>query len=189
MKSGSAVKHQLNQVIFRYIKKQLRENFRVAPETCSHNKVVATQGVGQVGVCFYEAEEGPRKVICDSLVLDGAEQARICPMWKAVRTKEAVKREFRKLILQGDKGVIASRFPDIAALLWVLDTDEDRAELEAAIQEAPEEDVREQSAGNHPPRVPVDAETRDGSGGAPRPGSAGDLSVPGDEIEGRGPVG
>ena len=193
MKSGSAVKHQLQQVVFRYVKKQLRENFRKSPETCIHNKSVEAPGGCRVGVCFYalqhEKNDDPRKVLCDSAMLDGAEQARNCPWWKALRTKGAVKRDFRQLIIQGDRGQIAAKYPDIAALLWVLDTDEDKESLEALIREAPEEDVdSEQSTGGNPTQVPSDGKSRNDPPGTPRSSEPGDLPLSGDQDQGRGPV-
>jgi len=195
MKSASAVKHQLQQVIFRYIKKQLRDNFRMDPETCVYNKRVV---IGQpskiapqaVGVCYYEKDEsGPRFVICDSLVAGCQDQARSCPMWKARFTKEAIKRNFRNL-LQGDKGLIAVNFPDIAALLWVLDTDEDATSLDAIVREAPVGDVCEQPSPDltsHIPGTGNKSESVPLRGSLPSP--LRDVAVPGDEIEGRGSVG
>jgi len=155
MKNGSAVKHQLQQVVFRHVKKQLRENFRKAPETCSCNTVFDTPGGGHVGVCLCipEGETLPRKVICDSCVLDGPEQALNCPWWAPLRSKEMIKQDFRQLLAQEDRGHIAARYPDIAALLWVLDTDEDRTALDTIIRETPEEADYQQSPDSNTTQV------------------------------------
>jgi len=183
MKSIGAVKHQLQQVIFRYVKKQLRENFRRAPETCKYNGVITAKDNNSVRLCFYEdpATGAPRRTLCDSNYLD---QARDCPLWEPCRTKESIKREFRKLILQGDRGQIAARFPDIAALLWVLDTDEDRKDLEDMIREAPEEDPIEQPTSNHPPEVSGDGGQSEVSpAGTSRDGTEGPRTLPGNQVE------
>ncbi|MEI6297857.1 MAG: hypothetical protein WCO84_09570 [bacterium] len=136
-----------------------------------------------MGVCYYELEDnaGPRKVVCDSLCLNGMTQAIECPMWQAVRTRESVKREFQKLI-HGDKGQIAVSFPDIAALLWVLDTDEDSSSLDTIIREAPEEECSEQSVDSHQPSVPVDVKDGGSPTGTPRASAPRDLPVSGDKI-------
>lgn len=160
MKSLGAVKHQLSQVIFRHVKRQLRDNFKQIPESCKFNKGVGVPGGCVVGVCFYG--DPPRKVLCDSALLDGTTQARDCPYWQPIRSKETVKKELQKLLLQGDRGVIASQYPDIAALLWVLDTDEDHDSLEAVVFEASSDDgvtTCEQPTNNHPTAVPVHEET------------------------------
>jgi hypothetical protein len=49
--------------------------------------------------------------------------ARECTLFSPLLTKDAVKAEFYAVIQSGDRGVIASQFPDIAALLWVLDVE------------------------------------------------------------------
>lgn len=167
MKSLGSVKHQLKQVIFRHVQRQLRDNFKQAPDTCKHNKAISAPGGCKVGICFYG--EPPKKILCDAAILDGAEQARDCPWWTALRSKDAVKQEIQKLLLQGDRGLIASRYPDIAALLWVLDTDEDRNALEATIQEASKEgDTSEQPVDNCSSKVLVNGESEGSSPGTPR---------------------
>jgi hypothetical protein len=44
-----------------------------------------------------------------------------CKWWEALRTKEEIKSEFRTLMASGNRGKIASLYPDVAALMWVLD--------------------------------------------------------------------
>jgi len=153
MKSEGAVRHQLKQVVFRHLKRQLRENFRAAPETCHYNKAVNIPGGGQVRLCYYKDDltDAPRKIVCDSEILDGVEQAENCPYWKPLRTKEAIKSEFQDLIAHGDRGHIAASYPDIAALLWVLDSDEDQLSLESFIKE---EGQCEQSFDDNPIPIP-----------------------------------
>jgi len=51
--------------------------------------------------------------------------ARECSLWDPLRTKAAVKAEFHEIVQSGDRGLIASEYPDIAALMWVLDDPSD----------------------------------------------------------------
>jgi len=73
--------------------------------------------------------------------------ARSCPFWEPLKTKAEVKEEFHALIQSGDRGLIASEFPDLAALMWVLDDPNEVPsvrEVEEAIQEAGESDDDEE---------------------------------------------
>jgi len=189
MKSVGTIRHQLQQVVFRHVKRQIKENFRKAPETCFHNQACEVSESCDVGICFHLGANGePRRVVCDSDVLDGMEQAQKCTMWEPLRTKEAIKDEFQAL-LEGDRGVIASKYPDIAALLWVLD-DEDPQEIGNIVREASEEEgTDEQSADGDPTEIPVDGQEQNGAIGAPRDGSTGVGTVSGDEIQGGSALG
>lgn len=125
MRSEGQVRHQLKQVTFRHLQKRLRENFRQRPDTCSHNMAfVLDEATGTtVGMCGYLSEEGcPRNVPCDARLPGGSEMARECPLWEAIQTKDQIKAEFKALVQNEDRGLVAAQYPDIAALLWVLDS-------------------------------------------------------------------
>jgi len=150
MRSEGAIRHQLKQVLFRHLQRELRANFRQAPTTCRLNRRCLVEGNSQfgvsIGVCYAEVDGRPRKVVCDARLSGGAEQARTCGLWVPLRDKDDIKREFRALMASGDYGVIAAKYPDVTALMWVLgvsvpdDLGEVEAEVEAA-EAAPEAPV------------------------------------------------
>jgi hypothetical protein len=47
--------------------------------------------------------------------------ASACLWWEPLKSKEEIKAEFRSLMSSGNRGKIASLYPDVAALMWVLD--------------------------------------------------------------------
>lgn len=120
MRSEGQIRHQLRQVTFRHLQKRLRENFRQRPGNCTFNRDVLLDGQTR-GFCGYQEDGEPRMVLCDSRFTGCVDMARTCPLWQPVRTKEDIKQEFLRL-LQGDRGLLAAQYPDIAALMWVLDS-------------------------------------------------------------------
>jgi len=122
MRSQGQIQHQLKQVVFRHLQKKLRANFKKRPDTCGHNRQVELDDCTVVHLCGVLASDGtPRNVPCDARIPGCSEMARECPLWVPVKTKDEVKAEFHGVIQSGDRGLIASEYPDIAALLWVLD--------------------------------------------------------------------
>jgi hypothetical protein len=122
MKSEAAVRRKLKQVLFRHLKQDLERNFQKLPHMCGLNG--KPQGPGLPRMCLLGANlpgtwQGQ---VCDASVDGGKEQARTCPYWKPLRTKEEIKDEFKALVAK-NRAAVASRFPDAAALLWVLDED------------------------------------------------------------------
>ena len=126
LRSPGQIRHQLKQVMFRYLQKEIRDNFKDHPEACLHNHWTPINGSPErIWICRCDAApiEGvvsPRGKVCDSRVAGSLLQARACKYRVAVRTKEQVKEEFRSL-MTSERGAIASRYPDVAALMWVLD--------------------------------------------------------------------
>lgn len=118
-RSTSQIRQQLKQVIFRHLQKELRGNFRRHPGTCRHNIEVPLGDGLTVGVCNFMVNGDPRRVLCDARN-HGVEQAHDCGLWEPWRSKDEVKSGFRTLIDSGDRGLIAVRYPDVAALMWVL---------------------------------------------------------------------
>lgn len=135
MRDEGQVRQKLKQVLYRHLQKRLRDVFRRRPHTCFHNRTYRVQGEVEIGVCTFQIEGKPRLVVCDPRVLQGIEQAKACPWWTALRGKETVKAAFRDILETTDRGRIAAEFPDVAALLWVLDD----VEIKAAMAEAEKE--------------------------------------------------
>ena len=123
MRSQSQIRQQLKQVTFRHLQKRLRHLFKKMPETCLHNYEVALdRDTGAcVHLCGCLSPNGvPRNVPCDVRIPGCSGMARNCSLWGPLQTKDLVKADFQAL-LKGDRGAIAENYPDIAALLWVLD--------------------------------------------------------------------
>lgn len=118
MKSEGQVRQKLKQVLFRHLQKRLRQVFRRRSDNCFHNRQ-NDQGPGLpvVGVCMFAGQENR---LCDGR-MRGSLDPKTCPYWEPLRGKEDVKAEFRDLIESPDRGRIANEYPDVAALLWVLD--------------------------------------------------------------------
>ena len=145
MRSEGQIRYQLKQVTYRHLQRRLRDNFRQRPDTCAHNKaLVLDESTGtSLGMCGLLSEDGcPRDIPCDARLPGGSERARECPLWEPLQTKEQIKADFKELLQNPDRGVIAAQYPDIAALLWVLDdAGEAHAALEVEDSEGHEHDV------------------------------------------------
>jgi len=121
MRTQEQIKQQLKQVVFRHRQRKLRDLFKHKPTTCCNNRKVPL-GVAHVRLCGVLNPAGiPRNVPCDSRIVGCDDMARECPLWGPRRDKADVKAEYHALIRSGDRGLIAAEYPDIAALMWVLD--------------------------------------------------------------------
>ena len=139
MRTEGQIRQQLKQVLYRHLQKKLRVAFRRHPRGCQHNQLVALDGQSKVGLCFHLAPGGvePRWTPCDERVLfKGGYVHLTCPYYTPLKTKEALKTEFRDLLQSGDRGRIAAEYPDVAALLWVLDNQDLTEEIKSAEAEA-----------------------------------------------------
>lgn len=136
MKSVGAIKHKLNQVRFRHLKKRLDAELRPAPNNCQYNVVVprhhalSSKGVAvdlaAVGVCVVGVRESdPAWPVshCDDRIDEGA-RARTCEKFCPRRTKEEIKEDFQKRLDLMTLPEVASHYPDMAALIWVLDVED-----------------------------------------------------------------
>lgn len=128
MREEATIRQRLKQVLFRHLQKKLRANFKKLPHTCKHNRAYRVDGDASVGVCH--AAKSPGRLICDSRIGGCVEWVKTkCPWWEAKKSKEQIKREFSELIESGERGRIASEYPDVIALKWVLDDSDLKAEL------------------------------------------------------------
>ena len=138
MKRETEVKRKLRQVIFRHLKKAVEDTLTPLPSSCLHNRVLTRSDGSEIGVCgfprstlkpgfprdreFLSADEA--EVICDASIPKGLARARVCPMWEPLFTrseaKAVFKSDFAALIDQG-RPAVALHYPDVAALMWVLD--------------------------------------------------------------------
>lgn len=125
MRPRTQIQHRLKQIIFRHLQKKLRVNFRKGANTCRHNIPYdlgdEDGGCAWIGRCGLVQPDGvPRGVICDARI-DQDAVGRGCPFWEPVQTKDEIRQEFETLIKGEDRGPLAAQYPDIAALMWVMD--------------------------------------------------------------------
>lgn len=142
MQSEGQVRQKLKQVAFRYLQRRLRENFRKRPATCIHNMTVILDEATNsgVGLCGFPSSDGLlRNVPCDTRIPGCLVMAKTCSLWAPLQTREQIKAEFAALLQSGDRGAIASLYPDLAALMWVLDDTPTTEELQAFVGDIPDE--------------------------------------------------
>lgn len=119
MRTEGQVRHQLAQVRYRHLKRDLRTGLSRKPENCSHNVSVIDSTV-RVNLCVLQ-EEGYQYTVCDSSC-GGLERASKCQNFECANTKDSIKQDFDEFLSTATRAEIAERYPDVAALLWVLDT-------------------------------------------------------------------
>ena len=118
MKTEGQVRHKLQQVTYRHLQRTVRKALSCRPENCIHNGSV-TLPTGEVRFCNVIEVDGS-KVPCDE-AFGGLEQASRCPQFALKNSKESVQEEFAHFLKTSDVATIAARYPDVAALLWVID--------------------------------------------------------------------
>lgn len=130
MRHEPSVQHKLKQVLYRHLQKHLRANFRRVPQSCRYNREV---GDSAVGVCIYQAEGRPRGMLCDARY-EGIAVAKSCSWFEPRHSAEEIKAEFRSIFEEPHRGLLGVAFPDVAALLWVLDPEDESPILEQAME-------------------------------------------------------
>jgi hypothetical protein len=117
MKTEGSIRHKLKQVKYRIVQKAVRNGLSRKPCNCTHSGLVrGVSGDDLFYVCLLDADR-PKEwegMICDQSVPPN------CPFFKPHKSKEEIESEIDDLLASGDMGAIASQYPDISALLWVL---------------------------------------------------------------------
>lgn len=121
MRSPGAIRHKLNQVRYRYLKKRIETELRPVPGNCTFNAPMGDEGHA---LCLFGAGSPQtwKPSFCDER-LDGGARAKGCSMFCARRTKDQVKDEFETEFNTFTIADVAYRYPDMAALIWVLGED------------------------------------------------------------------
>lgn len=145
MKPEGQIKHKLAQVRFRHLKRETRTGLSRRSGNCKFNGLIDLPGHMNVGVCLHSAEDPAcwNGGSCDDNLNERASQ---CPLFETLNTKDSVRDEFNSFMAKADRAHIAERYPDMAALLWVLDLDKP-----GALPEQDEQDEDEEAA--PPPEV------------------------------------
>lgn len=130
MKTVGSVKHKLQQVVFRHRKKLVRELTREIPANCKYHRLVEV-GLGvETEICLFGAD--------DPTTWENRDCRAKCGTFEPKATKEQIKARFQEE-MGGDLAVIAVKYPDTAALLWVLDGDAET--IDGAVEEESEDEM------------------------------------------------
>jgi hypothetical protein len=121
MRTEGAIQYKLKQVCYRHRKKLIEERLRPSPSNCIFNDIPIYEGeISAYRVCCYDGEEDWGGLVCDDEV-GGSLLAKRCRFFRARETAEEIKAEFSESLKKDALGVIAAKYPDIAALMWVLE--------------------------------------------------------------------
>lgn len=103
MKTEGEIHHKLQQVRFRHLKKELEARLAQDPENCKHWTNLST--------CKLQSIPCSRR----------PNTALKCGVFEQVNDKDALKSQMKAFFRTRPAAEIAVRFPDVAALMWVLD--------------------------------------------------------------------
>jgi hypothetical protein len=110
MKTRGQVAQKFKQTKFRHIKREIRRLLKQTAPNCQNNRTLDLD-LGPVGVCALDCE------ICDARCGDRAPD---CADWIPRYDAEEAKESLRNFFQTRSVAEISVRFPDVAALLWVL---------------------------------------------------------------------
>ena len=111
MRTSGQVAQKLKQVRFRHLKKEMSRLLKVSCWNCKNISPVTVQGGGKLGVCKLDFKT------CDPSVQDRSES---CGVFEPIHTPEEIKESLQEFFHTRQVHEIAVRYPDVAALLWVL---------------------------------------------------------------------
>jgi hypothetical protein len=151
VKEPGAVRQKLKEAAYRHLSKRLTRELRERAANCIHNRVVEHERLpgDRVGICGHPDREGEHVLPCDAEL--GCDRAKDCGLFKPRADKDTLKAEFKAWLANADLAEIAVEYPDLAALMWVLQDDVPNREVE--IGDA--EDWDAEDTEEEPPHIPV----------------------------------
>ncbi len=111
MKSAGQIFQKMKQARFRHVKKEVEGLLKQTSKNCTNCALVDYPN-HPVGICKLDFQ------VCDSRLKDRADT---CGKFTPAHGKEEVKQSLQDFFNLRSVHEIAVRFPDVAALLWVLD--------------------------------------------------------------------
>lgn len=121
MKSEGQLRHKIKQVTFRHLKRALEDGLSVRPCNCKFN--MQLQGGGSpLAFCGLSGTDTGTYTVCDEK-FKGREKAQNCQLFQLRRSKDEIRSEFDTRLRTKEIHTLAADYPDLVALLWVLDTD------------------------------------------------------------------
>ena len=112
MKAEGQIHQKVKQLCFRHQKRELERLLEKTSYNCKNNTKVDTQRA-PLGVCRLDCKT------CDPAVDDRAPG---CPSFLPLHEKEQIKESLKTFFETRSPQEISIRFPDVAALLWALDS-------------------------------------------------------------------
>jgi hypothetical protein len=127
--SAGSIRHKFKQAAFRHLKVRLATELSDRPSNCAHHSVRYMPSGTLAGLCrCSEMSDDDWPGVCDDRLTP--EQPEKCGHFVSSRTKDEIKDDFREFIATAQLYEIASKYPDLAPLLWVLGDDAPGRELE-----------------------------------------------------------
>lgn len=114
MKSAGQTYQKMKQARFRHVKREIDNLLKQTPRNCANNSQAKTS-TGILGVCKIDCQT------CDAQVND---RSGACGEFTQIHGREDVKKSLQDFFFSRTIPEIAIRYPDVAALLWVLDGEE-----------------------------------------------------------------
>ena len=112
MRSSGQIQQKLKQVRFRHYKKEAADLLRQTPKNCVNNGTLVGGMQTPLGVCKLDFQ------VCDAKTQD---RSGTCGNFAQAHGREEVKKSLQDFFSGRSVSDIAVRYPDVAALLWVLD--------------------------------------------------------------------
>lgn len=121
MKTPREIRHKIKQARYRHLKRAIRKGLSRKPCNCFFNRSVRPPNQPNLGVCMKGAQDLStwKGVVCDE-AHGGLGKASDCPFFKERRTKEEITAKFEDFLEGATFVEVAERYPDMAALMWVL---------------------------------------------------------------------
>jgi len=74
-----------------------------------------------VGLCTWASLDENWDILCDDDMPEGHDRAQECPRFRPIQTKDEIKERAHEFFTNADITEISRLYPEVAALLWVLD--------------------------------------------------------------------
>jgi len=138
MKGMGKIFQRFKQIRFRYLKKFLEDHLEQKSTNCVYNRPTTFSQGGHENVFLcglgFEKKEWLGGA-CDCRL--NPDLAKNCDAFESLYTKDALKKVFNDFLEQKELEHISKHYPDLATLMWVLDTlsIEEAEEIEESSQE------------------------------------------------------
>lgn len=109
MRTSGQIYQKLKQVRFRHVKKEVESLLKRSPNNCENHALLDSQF--PLGFCKLDLQ------VCDA----SRDRSGTCGKFAQAHGREDVKKSLHDFFSGRSVAEIAARFPDVAALLWVLD--------------------------------------------------------------------
>ena len=118
LKAAGAVRQKIRQVAYRHLKRKLAEDLKERPSNCTFNHKIQFSPLDLHQFCIHPEVENR---VCEDW--EPSERASQCPYFKHQVGKEQIKADFKRFLETATLAEIAAEYPDLAALMWVLQTE------------------------------------------------------------------